>query len=125
MRLLIIPLIVLLIASCNSKKNSRHVVEPAIAKQIDGEQLFKVNCSQCHNAVGELTAPALAGVESRWKSKELLYAFVKHSEDVIARDAYAQTLYKKWNQAYMQPFTHLSNADIDAILAYCNAQAKK
>lgn len=98
---------------------------PATAVQINGEQLFKVNCSQCHKPVGELTAPALAGVESRWKSKELLYGFIKNSEDVIARDAYAMTLYKKWNQAYMQPFSHLSNADIDAILAYCNTQLTK
>ena len=125
MRALFIYLILFSVASCNSKKNAREVNGGGAVTSANGEQLFKVNCSQCHKAVGELTAPALAGVESRWKSKELLYDFIKSSEDVIARDAYAQTLYKKWNQAYMQPFTHLSNADIDAILDYCNAQATK
>ncbi len=125
MRLLFTSLILLSIASCNSKKNAGHVTPSVSSKQVDGEQLFKVNCSQCHKPVGEFTAPALAGVEGRWKSKALLYEFIRNSEDVIARDAYAMTLYKKWNQAYMQPFTHLNNADIDAILAYSNAQVRK
>ena len=125
MRLLFTSLILLSIVSCNSKKNAGQVTASVASKQVDGEQLFKVNCSQCHKPVGELTAPALAGVEGRWKSKALLYEFIKNSEDVIARDAYAMTLYKKWNQAYMQPFTHLTNADIDAILAYSNAQVGK
>lgn len=126
MRTLFFFLIVVSFVACNSKKNANHV--PAVitsTAKIDGEQLFKINCGQCHRPTTDFTAPALAGVEGRWKNKELLYEFIRNSEDVIAKDAYAMNLYKKWNQAYMQPFTQLSKEEVDAILAYCNAQVVK
>ena len=125
MRLLFLSVFFVSLYACNSKNNAYPVTAATASTQINGEQLFKVNCSQCHKATEDFTAPALAGVEKRWKSKALLYEFIKSSEDVIARDAYARALYKKWNQAYMQPFSHLSNEDIDAILRYCNAQVVK
>ncbi len=125
MRLLFFFILFFSLHACTSKKNANHVPATVVSAKADGEQLFKLNCSQCHKPAEDFTAPSLAGIEKRWKSKALLYEFVRSSEDVIARDAYAMTLYKKWNQAYMQPFTNLSNEDIDAILAYCNAQVAK
>lgn len=119
-RFIFLSVLFLSLSGCNAKKNANHVPVSKESAKLDGEQLFKLNCSQCHKPTVDFTAPSLAGVESRWKSKTLLYDFVRSSEDVIARDAYAMTLYKKWNLAYMQPFTHLTNEDIDAILAYCN-----
>ena len=112
------------LAACFSKQDENPIPVPAtaVSVKIDGEKLFKINCSQCHKPAEDFTAPSLAGVEKRWKSKALLYDFIKNSEDVIQRNAYAMALYKKWNQAYMQPFSNLSNADIDAILKYCNAK---
>lgn len=124
MRLSFLFLFFVSLVACNSKKNANHIPTSVQSAKVDGEQLFKVNCSQCHKPAEDFTAPSLAGVERRWKSKTLLYEFIRSSEDVIQRDAYAMTLYKKWNQAYMQPFTNLTNEDIDAILAYCNAQLK-
>lgn len=71
----------------------------------------------------DFAAPALAGVEKRWADKQLLYAFVKNSQDVIKKDKYAADLFEKWKQAPMLPFTDLTNAEIDAIFEYCNQVA--
>lgn len=90
---------------------------PAVVK---GEELFQVNCAQCHQPKEDFVGPSLAGVETRWKSKELLYAFVRNSREVIARDEYAAALFKKWNGSVMLPFPNLPDEDIAAILAYCN-----
>ncbi|RYD74334.1 MAG: cytochrome c [Sphingobacteriales bacterium] len=88
-----------------------------------GEHLFKVNCIQCHMPAKDFAAPALAGVEKRWKDKNLLYDFVRNSQEVIKKDKYAADLFEKWKQAPMLPFPHLSNTDIDAIFEYCNSVA--
>ena len=85
-----------------------------------GEHLFKVNCIQCHMPDRDFAAPALAGVEKRWKDKTLLYEFVKNSQKVIAKDKYAAELFEKWKQSPMLPFDYLSNEEIDAIFEYCN-----
>ncbi|MEO5942193.1 MAG: cytochrome c [Ferruginibacter sp.] len=107
--------------SCNSndKKNGEEKQE-AISNTLHGEQLFKINCSQCHQPTQDFTGPALKGATDRWKDKALLYEYVKNSQTVIAKDAYAKALFTKWNDMVMQPFPHLSNDDIDAILEYCN-----
>lgn len=86
-----------------------------------GEKLFETSCGQCHQAKTDFVGPSLAGVESRWKSKELLYAFIRNPDEVIARDEYAAALYKKWNGSKMLPFPNLSDEDIAAILTYCNS----
>ena len=75
---------------------------------------------QCHLPNKDFAGPALAGVEKRWKDKQLLYAYIRNSQEVIAKDKYAAELFKKWNEAVMLPFPDLTNAEIDAILEYCN-----
>lgn len=87
----------------------------------EGAHLFKINCNQCHMPAKDFAAPALAGVEKRWKDKELLYEFVRNSPSVIKKDKYAAELFIKWKQAPMLPMPHLSDEDIDAIFAYCNS----
>lgn len=88
--------------------------------EINAQALFKVNCSQCHMANKDFIGPSLAGVESRWKSKELLYAFVRNSQEVIQKDAYAKELFLKWKQIPMLPYPALSDEEIEAIFSYCN-----
>jgi mono/diheme cytochrome c family protein len=95
----------------------------SIPTVVNGEGLFKINCSQCHRPAEDFAAPALAGVEKRWSNKILLYAFVRNAQEVINKDKYAADLFKKWNNTYMQPFPRLSNEEIDAILQYCNTKA--
>jgi cytochrome c551/c552 len=113
----------ILIVACKSNTNSgskNTSEETTTTSSIDGEQLFKINCNQCHKANENFNGPALKDAASRWTDKTLLYEFVKNSQQVIAKDAYAKALFTKWNETVMQPFPQITNNEIDAILNYCN-----
>ena len=94
----------------------------AIGNQLnaqDGKALFSANCASCHAVNKKLTGPALAGVEDRWPDKQNLYAWIKNSAAFLKTgDAYANNLYNEYNKVAMNNFPGLSDADIDAILAY-------
>lgn len=86
-----------------------------------GKELFKTNCAQCHNRnmKDNLTGPALGGVRDRWESEELLYAWIRNSQAVIASgNEYAVNIYNEFNKSPMNAFPSLSDEDIAAILAY-------
>ncbi|MBI3884050.1 MAG: cytochrome c [Sphingobacteriales bacterium] len=84
--------------------------------------MFIANCSTCHTPTEELTGPALQGASSHWKNQKLLFGFVRNSQDVIQRNDYAMTLYRKYNSTYMTPFPKLTDEQITAILNYCDTQ---
>jgi mono/diheme cytochrome c family protein len=94
----------------------------AIGNQLnaqDGKALFSANCASCHAVNKKLTGPALAGVEDRWPDKQNLYAWIKNSAAFLKTgDPYANNLYNEYNKVAMNSFPGLSDADIDAILAY-------
>lgn len=94
----------------------------AAIAQLDGEKLFKTNCSACHVITEKkLIGPGLAGVESRWEDKDLLYKWIKNSSEVLAGgDAYANTLFESYNKSPM-PAQALSDEQITAILDYIKA----
>lgn len=116
-------LLLLFIAACNnsSKKNNEEIkkVDTEIAKT-DGEVLFKASCATCHKPNEKLVGPALQGVTKRWESKELLYDFVRNSQEVIGRNAYAKKLFKEYNQSPMLPYPQLTDEDIQGVLDYCD-----
>lgn len=85
----------------------------------NGETLFKANCASCHKPNERYVGPALQGAVSRWESKELLYAFVRNSQEVIPRNAYAKKLYEEYKQSPMLPYPNLTDKDIADILRYC------
>ena len=85
----------------------------------NGETLFKANCASCHKPNERYVGPALQGAINRWESKELLYAFVRNSQEVISRNAYAKKLYDDYKQSPMLPYPNLTDKDIDDILRYC------
>jgi mono/diheme cytochrome c family protein len=105
--------------SCNNSDKSNSLNETK-ADAVSGEQLFKINCAQCHRPNEDFTGPALAGASKRWTDKNLLYDFVHNPQHVIQRDKYATELFTKWKNAYMQPFPNLSKEEIDAVLEYCD-----
>ncbi len=115
----------ILLASCNNnatKKDNEIVKDVATPETYKptAEILFKANCASCHKCGQDYTGPALQGAVTRWKNKDLLYAFVRNSQAVIAEDEYAKALFKKWNGTIMTPFNDLSNEQIDGILQYCD-----
>lgn len=115
--ILIIAIIV--ISACSNSNTARKEAKE-ISTVVSGEQLFKINCAQCHRPDQDLIGPALKDVRSRWKNKALLYAFIHNPQDVVVKDPYAKELFNKWKQEYMQPFPNLSKEEIDRIFDYCD-----
>ena len=115
-------ILLIFIISCNnnSADNNTANTEHSIAiANTNGENLFKANCASCHKPNERYVGPALQGVVSRWESKELLYAFVRNSQEVISRNAYAKKLYEEYKQSPMLPYPNLKDKDIVDILRYC------
>lgn len=93
-----------------------------VANAQDGKALFSANCASCHAPHKKLTGPALAGVESRWSSKENLYSWIRNSAAYLKTgDPYAINLYNEYNKVAMNSFPTLTDAEIDAILSYVNS----
>ena len=115
-------ILLIFIISCNNNsadnKNTNTESSVAVANT-NGENLFKANCASCHKPNERYVGPALQGVVNRWESKELLYAFVRNSQEVISRNAYAKKLYDEYKQSPMLPYPNLKDQDIDDILRYC------
>ncbi len=86
--------------------------------QPDGEKLFKANCAACHLPTEKsLIGPGLAGVEERWEDRELLYKWIKNSDEVKKMgDPYVDDLVERYNNTPMQAFPSLTDEDITAIL---------
>jgi mono/diheme cytochrome c family protein len=95
------------------------------AKYQAGRSLYITNCATCHNLRYELAGPALQNVEQRWKDKALLYSFIKNSQAVIAKDAYAKDLYNRYNKVEMTQFAWLKDEEIDQLLHYISVASNK
>lgn len=93
-------------------------VQFAIA-QDNGETVFKQACAACHTiGGGRLVGPDLANVQNR-QSEEWIMKFIKSSRSVIeSGDAYADSLFKEYNQVQMPDQTNLTDDQLKEILAY-------
>lgn len=99
----------------------------SLATAQDGAALFKTNCASCHSlGSNKLTGPGLEGVTKRVPGKEWLHKWIKNSDALIkAGDPYAVKVFEENNRIPMTTFTNLSDAEIDAIIAYISNPPKK
>jgi cytochrome c2 len=131
MKYLLILIVLLELISCAENKqpsDSNNIKNEDIAidsKYQAGRSLYITNCATCHNLRYELTGPALQNIEQRWKDKTLLYAFIRNSQAVIAKDAYAKDLYNSYNKVEMTQFTWLKDEAIDQLLYYISIASNK
>ncbi|MFM2385986.1 MAG: hypothetical protein RL660_743 [Bacteroidota bacterium] len=89
----------------------------------EGEKLFRMYCASCHNPHKDLTGPALKGTLAKMPSKEWMYNWVKNPQALIdAKDAYALKIYEEWKPAIMNGYPNMTNEQIDAIMAWVEAQ---
>jgi mono/diheme cytochrome c family protein len=85
---------------------------------VDGEAIFKNNCSSCHKIDEKMTGPALKDIEKR-RDRAWIHKWVHNSLAVIASgDDYAVKLYNEYNKTQMTQFTNLKDEEIDGILDY-------
>lgn len=94
----------------------------------NGEKLFKANCASCHNMEKDLTGPALIGVGERvpQPSEEWLYKWIKNNAALRqSGDAYANKIYKEWNEASMTLFAWMSDEQLSDVITYITEYAPK
>jgi cytochrome c2 len=133
--LLLIVLILLFWQNYSSFLGSKNDAEQAVQTALPvlsptaqkGKDLFKNNCATCHNRdmKSNLTGPALGGVQERWAAypRSDLYQWIRNSQALIdAEHPRAQELWNKWKPVIMTPSSSLKDEDIEAILAYVEAQ---
>ena len=93
--------------------------------QPDGENLFKVNCAQCH-VTGDnvVIGPGLKDILKR-RNEAWLIPWIRNSQAMIkSGDAYAVKLFEQYNKTVMPTFP-LKDDEIKAILAYVKAEGEK
>ena len=91
----------------------------------DGEKLFKANCASCHHPIKNATGPKLQGVKDKWVNGgegDLLYEWVKNPSGLYSsgKSEFAKAIWN-YSPTMMTPQGHLSNEEIDAVLAYVDA----
>lgn len=83
-----------------------------------GKTVFNANCKTCHKLDQKSIGPALRGVSDR-QSIDWIKRFIKNSSAVIASgDAYANALYKEYNNTVMISHEFLSDDDLNNVIAY-------
>lgn len=97
-------------------------VDPSVANSEEaisaGKTVFNANCKQCHKLDQKSVGPALRGITER-QSVEWAKSFIVNSQAVIASgDAYANALYKEYNNTIMPAHTFLTDDDLNNLLAY-------
>lgn len=83
-----------------------------------GKKYFRSYCSSCHSAHREVYGPMLGSI-SKKRNAAWLIAFIQNSQEVIrSGDAYAKTVFEKFDKRVMPSFKQLSQKDIQSILYY-------
>ncbi|PPK88662.1 cytochrome c [Neolewinella xylanilytica] len=95
-----------------------------------GWTLWRENaCGACHdsNMQRDMTAPALAGVTTRWSAypREDLYRWVQNSQRLLGSGhPRATELWAEWGPSVMSNYANLSDEDVAAILAFVETRAR-
>lgn len=88
-----------------------------------GQEVFDLNCTACHNFKSSGIDPNLAGVTSE-VSYDSLKSYIRNPKKMIEQgNERAKRLFEEY-KTYMPNFNHLSNPDMEAILAYLHTQEK-
>jgi cytochrome c551/c552 len=85
----------------------------------DGETIFRQSCAACHQiGKGRLVGPDLLDIHKR-RDSVWIADFIKSSQSMVkAGDPEAVAIFNEYNQIVMPDNTHLSDADIQALLGY-------
>jgi mono/diheme cytochrome c family protein len=83
-----------------------------------GSHLFQASCASCHNLQGPSVGPPLAWITQR-RNKQWLIDFTRNNARMLWRgDAYTCYLFNRYDKTPMNPFPHLTDADLDGVFAY-------
>ena len=113
------------LSSWNHQIASKSYTEARIVDADNGTFLFRTRCASCHTiGHGDLVGPDLLGVTSA-RDHAWLSRFIATPDKMLAeKDPVATTLYGKYNQIPM-PNLRLGASDVDALIAYIDAETAK
>ena len=97
---------------------------PKTPEQARGHELFMMNCARCHNQRLDRnsTGPALYGVAGRIPPGDWIYRYVRDANALVrAGDPYAIQVRAENGNSYKDPMPHLTDKDIDDIMAWIAA----
>jgi cytochrome c2 len=89
-----------------------------------GKDLFMKNCAHCHHRQLDQisTGPALYGVVGRIPPGDWIYRYVRDANALVREgDPYAVQIWEQNGKAAMDPMPHLTDTDIDDIMAWIAA----
>jgi mono/diheme cytochrome c family protein len=89
-----------------------------------GKDLFTENCARCHNMKlhKNSTGPALHGVATRIPPGDWIYRYIRDAIALVREgDPYAMKIWEQNGNSSKDPMPHLTDTDIDAIMAWIAA----
>ena len=109
-----------LIIICQSCKQATPY-KTDIATIEKGQKIFEMHCAACHNFKSSGIGPNLTGVTSEVPYDSLKSYIRIPKEKIEQGNERAKRLFEEY-KIYMPNFNHLSDPDLEAILAYINTQ---
>lgn len=83
-----------------------------------GRQLFIANCAMCHRFSMDIVGPKLEGVTNRRDEAWLRKMIVNGQALIKSGDSTANALYQRWGRVAHPNQEHLSEKQIDKIIAF-------
>ncbi|MFT5646997.1 MAG: cytochrome c2 [Aureispira sp.] len=101
-------------------------IESSNKRLLLGHNLFLKECASCHNInlTDDMTGPALAWVEKRWKRRADLIAFTRNSEGFAESGNLRARLMIPWAPSAMIAFENMSDEEMNAIYYYIDETAR-
>ncbi len=98
--------------------------QDAAANVSEGKTLYISKCQSCHSGdmKANSTGPALGGVQDRWEEKDKLHEWIRNNQKLIASGYPKAVEVSKVSPMAMTTFPDITDAQIDAILAYIDAK---
>ena len=88
------------------------------AQALEGEKLFKANCTSCHDMQNKMTGPALSGVHNK-RTEEWLVKWIRNNEALRASgDKDANAIFNEYNKVVMNNFESLTEDQVKTIITY-------
>lgn len=111
--------LVLIIICQSCKQATPYKTDIAIIEK--GQKIFEMHCAACHNFKSSGIGPNLTGVTSE-VPYDSLKSYIRNPKEKIEQgNERAKRLFEEY-MIYMPNFNHLSDPDMEAILAYIHTQ---
>lgn len=90
-----------------------------------GQEIFKANCTRCHQIHEKLIGPPLAGVLERRDSLWVINMIRNSSQLIASGDPTAVKLFREYNGTQMTSFTSFTDEELRSLLEYIRMESER